>query len=201
MPKKTEGMPENINKEEEIKTSKDSSVLKKLGRGLKKKIGASLLAGASIVGVPAGAEAAKPLESGHKEAKLAEIASERQAGFSEDELKNLQELQGRIETGKATESEIVVYKELVARAMEQARDTDPLGNDWSSHRESFGSGEANYWVDQLGSLRTESSGNLTVIQDALDRSIPKVLMVPRNGGGMVGFLNLLPANSPFELMS
>jgi hypothetical protein len=169
MPKKIEGMPENINKEEEIKTSKDSSVLKKLGRGLKKKIGASLLAGASIVGVPAGAETVKSSGPSREEARLTEIAPEQQAGFSEDELKNLQELQGRIETGKATESEIVAYKELVARAMEQARDTDPLGNDWSSHRESFGSGEANYWVDRLGGLKTESSENLAIIQDALDR--------------------------------
>jgi hypothetical protein len=170
MPNKTESVPENINnKEEEIKSSSNFSAFKKLGRGFKKKLGASLLAGAAIAGTPAGAETAKSSGPSREEARLTEIAPEQQAGFSENDLKNLRELQGRVETGKATESEIVAYKELVVRAMEQARDIDPLGNDWSSHRESFGSGEANYWVDQLGSLRTESSGNLAVIQDALDR--------------------------------
>jgi len=169
MSNKTEGVPENINNKEEVKPSSNSSAFKKLGRGFKKKLGASLLAGAAIVGTPAGAETAKSSGPGHEEAKLTEIALEQQAGFSEDDLKNLREIRDRIETGKVTEGEAAVYKELFARLMEQARDTDPLGNDWSSHRESFGAGEANYWVDQLGSLRTESSGNLAVIQDALDR--------------------------------
>ena len=55
MSNKTEGVPENINNKEEVKPSSNSSAFKKLGRGFKKKLGASLLAGAAIAGTPAGA--------------------------------------------------------------------------------------------------------------------------------------------------